>query len=523
VNILLFSMPDSFEHMPTVAIRMPNGALTSLAGNVDPHHRVSVADLILVQDRVRETVIRLVQEHQPDVVGLSVMTFQRHTARKIISLVRRLKPDAYIVVGGYDPSMDRVAYTRPLPGRPDFIVRGEGEKTFRELLRALENGRDYSAIAGLSYRQGDRFHHNPERPVSSLTGEEVQLPRRDTRVLHGYTLLGRPVDVVETSRGCTYDCSFCSIIEMRGRNFHTFTIDRVIEDIRDAYRRGTRAVFLVDDNITLNVRRFEAFCRAIVAAGLHDVDYILQGMTSALANHGERLAPLMRRAGFRYVFLGIENILEEDLKFLRASSKNQERQNGRAVGNASIRAIEYLHQNGIYVVGGLIVGNPEDTRESILTNLEFAKKYIDWPYIQHPTPYPGTPMTLDFRARNLIINEALEEYDGTTAVVKTEHLSAQEIEFLRWQAERWIKTRHFPTALWHSPGFVLRHGHEMLTHTFRGSTWKSALGLESPRKAHERYRAIRKAERNYLPLEVPSQDAVGLPRDSASRPVRKTA
>ena len=69
MNILLLSMPDSFEHMPSVAIRMPNGALASLAGNVDPHHRVAVADLILVQRRVRETLEQLVREIQPDVVG----------------------------------------------------------------------------------------------------------------------------------------------------------------------------------------------------------------------------------------------------------------------------------------------------------------------------------------------------------------------------------------------------------------------------------------------------------------------
>ena len=86
MNILLLSMPDSFEHMPTVAIRMPNGALTSLAGNVDPHHRVAVADLILVQRRIRETIERLVREVEPDLVGLSVMTFQRHTALRIIEL-----------------------------------------------------------------------------------------------------------------------------------------------------------------------------------------------------------------------------------------------------------------------------------------------------------------------------------------------------------------------------------------------------------------------------------------------------
>ena len=70
MHILLFSMPDSFEHMPTIAIRMPNGALTSLAGNVDPHHRVAVADLLLVQNRVRETVERLMAEHEPEIVGL---------------------------------------------------------------------------------------------------------------------------------------------------------------------------------------------------------------------------------------------------------------------------------------------------------------------------------------------------------------------------------------------------------------------------------------------------------------------
>ena len=83
MNVLLLSMPDSFEHMPAVAIRMPNGALSSLAGNVDPHHRVAVADLVLVQDRVRDVVARLVREQEPDVVGLSVMTFQRRTAHRL--------------------------------------------------------------------------------------------------------------------------------------------------------------------------------------------------------------------------------------------------------------------------------------------------------------------------------------------------------------------------------------------------------------------------------------------------------
>ena len=500
MRILLLSMPDSFEHTPTLTIRMPNGALASLAGNVDPHHHVAIGDLVLAQDRVREAVTALVRDEQPDLVGLSVMTFQRRTAQRIIALVRAQRPEAAIVVGGYDPSLAVEAWTDPSVG-VDFIVRGEGEMTFCALVRALEADDDErrrraAAIDGLSWRDGDVFQHNPDRHVSDLA--RLQPPNRAARRLSGYTFMGRPIDVIETSRGCTFDCSFCSIIEMRGRNFHRFAIDRVLDDIRDARGRGARVLFIVDDNITLDVHRFEALCEAIVGAGLNDIDYLVQGMTAPIAQHGDTLAPLMRRAGFRYVFLGIENVLDDDLAFLRARAKNSEREHGRIVGNASVRAIEHLHRHGMYVVGGLIVGSPDDTRDAILANLTFAEKYVDWPYIQHPTPYPRTPMTKDFRDRGLIVNENLEEYDGTTAVVRTEHVAADDVEYLRWKAERWMKARHFPVALAHDPWFVLRHARRMFGHTFRGSTWRTWLGLEDERAAFDRYRAMRRAERAFI-------------------------
>ena len=149
MNVLLLSMPDSFEHMPPHAIRMPNGALTSLAGNVDPQHRVAVADLILVQRQVRETVTRLVRELDPEIVGLSIMTFQRRTAGRIIELVRSLRPGVKIVVGGYDPSLAPEAYEEM---GVHYLVRSEGEVTFRELLRAIEQGFGFDRICGLSYR-----------------------------------------------------------------------------------------------------------------------------------------------------------------------------------------------------------------------------------------------------------------------------------------------------------------------------------------------------------------------------------
>ena len=490
-------MPDSFEHMPPIAVRMPNGALTSLAGNVDPHHKIFVADLILAQRHVRETVQELVAKVDPDLVGLSVMTFQRKTAFRIIDLVRSLKPNVQVAVGGYDPSLAAEAYASPGAG-VDFIVRGEGEITFRELLRALDKGTGLNQIAGLSYQASGSWHHNADRAVHTLDDGKIRLPERNARTLHGYTFLGKQVDVVETSRGCTFDCSFCSIIEMRGRNFHTYSFDRVLSDIRDAREHGARAIFIVDDKITLNVRRFESLCAAIIEAELNNVEYLVQGMTSAIANHGETLAPLMRRAGFRYVFLGIENILDGDLKFLRAAAKNTARDHGRSLGNATLQAINYLHQNKINVVGGLIIGNPDDTRESIEANLDFARRHIDWPYIQHPTPYPRTPMTKDFRDQGLVIIERVEEYDGTTAVVRTQHLSADQIEYMRWRADRWMKVRHMPAALRHNPGFVLRNGLRMLRHTFRGSTLKTMLRLEDEWEAFRRYKVLRTAERSYL-------------------------
>src|SRR6266478_9918123 len=160
MNVLLLSMPDSFEHTPTVSIRMPNGALTSLAGNVDRHHRVAIADLILVQSSVRATVEDLMNKIQPHLVGLYIMTFQRKTAKTIIGLLRSLRPSVRVVVGGYDPSMAPEAYTDEFGGLVDFIVRGEGEITFRELLQAIETDSCYERIPGLSFRENGRFRHN---------------------------------------------------------------------------------------------------------------------------------------------------------------------------------------------------------------------------------------------------------------------------------------------------------------------------------------------------------------------------
>ena len=190
---------------------------------------------------------------------------------------------------------------------------------------------------------------------------------------------------------------------------------------------------------------------------------------------GDDLAREMRAAGFRYVFLGIENVLDADLRFLRASAKNAQRRAARPWAARAPRRSSCCTGTACSSWEASSSATPATTRESIEANLAFARTYVDWPYIQHPTPYPGTPMTRDFRDGDLIVNEDEQQYDGTTAVVRTEHLEAEEIEFMRWRAERWMKCRHLPAAFAHDPLFVLRHGVQMCRHTFRGSTWRTWL------------------------------------------------
>ena len=120
------------------------------------------------------------------------------------------------------------------------------------------------------------------------------------------------------------------------------------------------------------------------------------------------------------------------------------------------------------------------------------------PYIQHPTPYPRTPMTKDFREQGLITIENMNEYDGTTAVVRTKALPSEEIEYMRWRAERWMKVRHMPSVIRRNPRFVMRNAVGMLRHTMRGATLKTWLRMEDEREAFRRYKAIRVAERVYL-------------------------
>ena len=190
-------------------------------------------------------------------------------------------------------------------------------------------------------------------------------------------------------------CNFCSIDKMYGKSFREYSIDRVMNDIADAKKHGANFIIIADDNFSLNVKRFEDICDAIVDAGHNDLRYIIQASSTGIAS-SETLAEKMAKAGFRIVFLGIENVSKENLKNLKK---------GNIIEKTKI-AVKRLHEQGIMIVGGMIIGHPNDKEEDIAENYEFFVGLdIDFFADQILTPYPKTPLREEMIEKGLVTNK----------------------------------------------------------------------------------------------------------------------
>ncbi len=434
MNTLILSMPD-FVPFFGRRIKIPNLGIASVAANMSDGHNVYIGDLCTQRDSVPEAVRDAIERYKPQLVGLSSMTFQYTTTRKVARLIKSIDKDIKLALGGYHATLMspevRSADDSKLfdfageDGRLfDFLVRGEGETTFRELTDTLDGGgKDFNSILGLSYRTNGEWHHNDRRPLLDI--KTLKLPDRSKRIWTNYDYMGYTSDVIESSRGCTFTCNFCSINHMYGTSFRTYDISRIMEDIENCKKLGRKMVIgFIDDNITLNPRRFLEICKTIIKEGHNDMHYWAQLSCKGISSVPE-LPEAMKEAGFTIIFLGIENV----------SKRNLEQLNKGDIMDYTLKAIKYLHDAKVMIVGGMILGNPDDSYEDIKENYDFFRdQKIDIYLDQILTPYPKTGIREGLQKAGLVTNPYdFTKYNGYWANVKTRHISQDELTFMRWK------------------------------------------------------------------------------------------
>ena len=421
MRILFLAMPNTAFYFHHFAV-LPNLALCSIAGNISKEYEVSVADLVLQRRTFKSFLEKRISQHPPDFVGLSSMSFQSKTARYIARFIKRLDPNIKIALGGYHASMIPEEVGRSWGDDIDFIVRGEGEHIIKELLHALNDETDLRKVNGLSYRNNSDFIHNPRRPLTDLAS--LNLPNRDVRLLtKGFHILGRKADVVETSRGCRYTCKYCSINKMYGRSFRTYNIDRILIDIENCKKQGTKAIFFADDNISLNSKHFRNLCEGIIERGLTDIHFTTQAHVGSLYSK-PKLLKLALEANFKAFFLGIENPHQEKLETIGKKVSD--------MANKAEAVVAQIRGQGAIAMGGLIVGNPDDKVEDFHRILNYTKQInADAPVFFVLTPYPNTEIREILIKRNLVTNlHDYSNYDALSTNIKSTYLSTEAIEIL---------------------------------------------------------------------------------------------
>jgi len=422
---LLFSMPDIYPRWTPNQIKGPNLALASIAGNC-LGHKVYVGDLILKRKNIKKAIKKAIKKYSPQVIGLSAMTFQFPTLIRVARFIKKIDPSILIVIGGYHVTvLYKQVVKKDCSGYFDFIMRGEADLSFNELLNELESEKEFYKIKGLSYKKDNKWFHNPSRPLENL--EDIRVPDRNSRIWKGYHFLSEKYDTIETSRGCFNYCKFCSIREMYGHSYRRYSINRIIQDIKSAEKRGIKYLFFVDDNFTCDARDmkwFNTLLDAIIENRLNDIQYATQASSIGMG-WDERIIKKMRKAGFDFVFLGMENISPENLKYYKKGN----------IINYTKRAVKFLRDNRIIIMGGLVMGMEEDREDNFKLNFKYLiESKVDNLMAQVLTPYPGTELRNELMQKGLITNKNnWKTYCGYFANIKTNYLSTKELDFLQWK------------------------------------------------------------------------------------------
>jgi hopanoid C-3 methylase HpnR len=332
-------------------------------------HEVHLLDL---QAETERDYFRLVRRVRPDVVAFGCNYLAN--VPEIVDLAKATKvqyPDTFIVVGGHSASFVAPEFLRHAGGAIDCILKGEGEAAFPRLLEAIEHDRRaVTQVPGVMTLDDEG---PPPAFVESL--DEIR-PARDLLRHRGKYFIGKldPCASIEFTRGCPWDCSFCSAWTFYGRSYRAVSAERVIEDLRQIKEPG---VFIVDDVAFIQAKHGLEIGEAIAKAGIKKRYYLETRGDILLRN--KDVFRIWKRLGLEYMFIGVEAIDEDGLKQHRK----------RITLSKNFEALEFARSLGVIVAINLIA-DPDWDRRRFEIIREWCLEIPEIVNISVNTPYPGT-------------------------------------------------------------------------------------------------------------------------------------
>jgi anaerobic magnesium-protoporphyrin IX monomethyl ester cyclase len=392
--------------------------LISLAAMVSDHD-AKLFDFKM--DKYREKNFRSML-NEIDVVAITSLTPQIDHALDVAKMAK--KQGCITILGGYHPTLDPEYVISKQ--QVDYVIRGEGEHTFQELINTIDkNSRigELKKIDGLSFKTSNgEMIHNQERHLESNL-DNFPLPMRELLGKRKYAGLGALTALVETSRGCPHNCTYCCILRMWRNSggkitYRTKSIKRIMQEIYDVDWKND-FIFFVDDNFSINLKRTNKILDTIIRSGVqHKIYFACQSRVDVLYRNPD-LIKKFDKAGFRQIFLGIESVHQQSL-----DSMNKRNTTPIMVK----KVVDTLRDRGISVFGGVIIGYPGETKRMVLQNIQYAKDLrLDVVQFTPITAFPGTPFYEEMKQKGMITSYDYRNYDLFHTMMNTDQLSSQEI------------------------------------------------------------------------------------------------
>ncbi|MFB3889114.1 MAG: radical SAM protein [Candidatus Bathyarchaeia archaeon] len=362
---------------------------------------------------------------KPDVVACaSLATCNAYAVAKTLEIAKRVVPAALTVTGGQHFSAIPQESLQQFP-EIDVIVRGEGEQTLAELIKAHQAKANFNSISGISYRHDSIIIHNPSRSLienlENLPFPGYHLIKANMRKYH-FAIMGgenKPYALIEGARGCNHQCSFCTQWRHWQACWRVKSAKRIADEMAYCYREfGSKFIWLTDDNFGSGQRCAE-IAEEIIARQLpEDVSWFVQARCDDIIRNKDVL-PRLRRSGLNWVLLGVENSSPQTL----ASFKK-----GITPADAKT-AVRLLKDNGIFAHAMVIIGSRKDTRQTIAQLREFAND-LDPDLVMFGilTPFPGTEVYIEAERSGWIMDRNWSHYDMIHAIMPTETLSPHEVQ-----------------------------------------------------------------------------------------------